>query len=421
MKANQLIHKSQKNQFLSHLISYSLFIGYLFLAYWLLIGQFYQTSESAYISGTNVNIFPQNQGHLTNLLVKENELVIKGQPVATIDNTAAYLNLKNAEILLSDATKKANEMQQMTIQLQNEVKAALQTAEHDFMVSQKQYKKYLDAYSQNTVPLQTVLEAQIAVEKAKDNLENIHLEYAAKMNIPVYSSATENPLVLNAMAELRVAYLTWIKSTVYAPATGYITITKALPGQVVNLHTVLMSMVPINEIWVNANIKTSQLKNITNGESVKLIANIGNQKKIYNGIIIGLNSKMENASRDFTAVRVRIDPEQFVKSPLPLGLVISATINTRNHYGKPLSQLENKVTEASRLKDYRKDLTPANQMIDKIVKDNTPTKTRAKPEPGTRLGSLSIILGTYLLDKLNANFYHDSIFQNVKMSNSIDM
>ncbi|MBV8802542.1 MAG: hypothetical protein JO131_06200, partial [Gammaproteobacteria bacterium] len=94
----------------------------------------------------------------------------------------------------------------------------------------------------------------------------------------------------------------------------------------------------------------------------------------------------------FTTVRVRIDPEQFVKSPLPLGLVVTATINTRNHYGKPLSQLENNVTEASGLKDYRKELAPANQMIDQIVKDNTATQPYTKPDSGTRLGSLSNLI-----------------------------
>jgi membrane fusion protein (multidrug efflux system) len=382
-------HQSQcnhKKSLLHHLVFFSFFMGYFLLAYWLLIGQFNQISESAYVSGDIVNILPQNKGYLTNLLVKENELVIKGQPVATVDRPAAYLKLKNAEMQLVETIKQANEMNKMTIELQNKVKLVLQTAEHNLFLSQKKYKEYLDSYSKHTLPLQIVEQAQIAVEKAADTLEDIRLEYKVKLSIPVYHSMAENPMVNNAMAQLRFAYLNWIKSTIYAPATGYITITKVIPGQAVNLHTVLMSMVPLNEMWINANIKTSQLKNITNGESVKLVVYLGNQKKIYKGIVVGCNSKIENSSSDFTSVRVRVDPEQFNKYPLRLGLIMTATINTRNHYGKPLSQLDKNVTESTRLKDYREELAPANQIIDKIVQDNT--QNYKNQETKTRLGSL---------------------------------
>jgi membrane fusion protein (multidrug efflux system) len=367
----------------------ALSIGYFFLAYWLLVGQFYQTHNNAYISGNIVKIFADNPGHVSTVLVEENTLVVKGQPIAMIDGAAAYFKLKNAEETLVNAIKQAKEMNQVANQLQNKSKTTLKNAENELMVSQKKYKASLEAYSNQLLSLEAMQQAQISVEKASDTLEEARLEDNAAASLPIYQSLVDAPLVHEAMDQLRLAYLNWIKSTIYAPDTGYITAREVTPGQAVNTRTVLMTMVPLNQMWVNVNVKSSQLKNISYGEPVKLVANLNSQNPAYKGIIVGQNDTIQNTSRNSVSIRIQINPDELIKHPLRFGLAMTAIINTRHHDEKPLVKIDDRRDTLVAVTDYREELIPANQIIDKIVQDNT----KNKGIPGTRLGSLEVSRG----------------------------
>lgn len=358
-------------------------MGYIFLAYWLLFGQFYKSSKEAYVSGTFVSISPQIQGHVTDILVKENDLVIKGQPIATIDQFNAYFTLKNAEDNLSASIKEVTEMYQTTYHLQSKAKADLATAQENLKKWQTLYKRQLDSYSKNNaVPIEKLKKSQIAIEKATDALEEANFANNAAMSLPTDFNLYQNPIVLEAMDKVRAAYLVWLNSTVYAPDTGYIIKQQISTGEAVNRHTILMTMTPLNQIWVNARLNEADLKKIHNGQHVKLTSTAYGNSVIYSGTVIGLSAQSDDPRKD-NHIRIKINTEQLTKYPLRIGLAMSASVNIRDNSSKILTKIENPpvLTEVT---DYHEELAQANQMINQIVLDTT----KNSEVSNTQLGSL---------------------------------
>lgn len=373
------IHKEQhhlSNNPIYLLILFFLFLGYFILAYWLLAGQFYKKTEHAYVSGYLIKISPLIQGRITDILVNENELVVKGQAIATLDKANTYIRLKEAETNLSASIKKVMEIYQVTNELQSRAKTALKNAENNLKKSQQTYKSYLDAEQKDTI--NKLKQAQIAVEKATDSFEEATIEYNDAMSLPINGDIYQNPIVIEAINQLRTAYLNWLESTVYAPETGYIVKRKILAGETVDAKTALMTMVPLNKIWINASINGANLRNIHGGQKVKLTSYIDKNNVIYEGTVID-SKPNSNAS---SSIRILINPEQLAKYPLRLGLAMTATINTRNKNENTLRKIEN-LPELVETNIYR-DRVAADQFINQIVQDNTKNIIM----PNTRLGSL---------------------------------
>jgi membrane fusion protein, multidrug efflux system len=380
------IHKKQHQlvDSIHLLILFFLFLGYVILAYWLLVGQFYQTNEHGYVNGHVIKISPLIQGHITEVLVNENELVIKGQPIAIIDKANAYITLRAAEDNLSASTKKVIEIDQITDELQLGAKTALVHAENHLKQTQEIYKHYLDAKNENVI--EQLKQAQISVEKAADSLEDAALAYHAAMSLPMDLDIYQNPIMIESINQLRAAYLNWLGSIVYAPDTGYITKCQVVSGQAVNINTVLMTMVPLNEMWVNININETDLKNIRNGQKARLTSTLYKNEVIYEGTVIGFHSSSTTSSTLFhnahqKLIRIQINPEQLAQYPLRIGLIMKATINTRSNRDNHLKKIK-ETPELFETNDYREQLADADQLINKIVQDNTKDLLMRQPYLG---------------------------------------
>jgi membrane fusion protein (multidrug efflux system) len=373
------IHKEQhrlSNSPIYLLILFFLFLGYFILAYWLLVGQFYKKTEHAYVSGYLIKISPLIQGRITDILVNENELVVKGQAIATLDKANTYIRLKEAETNLSASIRNVMEIYQVTNELQSRAKTTLKNAENNLKKSQQTYKSYLDTEQKDAI--NKLKQAQIAVEKATDSFEEATIEYNDAMSLPINGDIYQNPIVTEAINQLRTAYLNWLESTVYAPETGYIVKRKILAGETVDAKTVLMTMVPLNKIWINASINGVNLRNIHSGQKVKLTSYIDKNNVIYEGIVIDSKPNSNAPS----SIRILINPEQLAKYPLRLGLAMTATINTRNKNENNLRKIDN-LPELVETNIYH-DQVAADQFINQIVQDNTKNIIM----PNTRLGSL---------------------------------
>jgi membrane fusion protein (multidrug efflux system) len=386
---NTCVHIKQQHTLIDsiHLLSlFFLFLGFIILAYWLLIGQFYKNSENAYVTGNPIRISPLISGQLTEIFVKENELVIKGQPIATIDKANAYITLKKAEANLSASTIKVIEMHQFTNELQSRAQTALKIAENNLKKAQELYKHYLDTKQDNLI--EKLKQAQISVEKAADSFEEANLEYNAAMSLPIDSDIYQNPIMIESINQFRIAYLNWLASTVYAPDTGYVIQCQTLAGQAVNTNTILMAMVPLNEIWVNVSINETDLRNIHNGQRVKLTLHIYKNNMIYEGKVISYDSKTIHSptsshSPNQKTIRIQVNPEQFAKNPLRIGLAMSASINTRNKEENDIKKIE-ETSQLVETQNYQQQLADADQLINKIIQDNTKNIIL----PKTHLGKL---------------------------------
>ena len=214
-----------------------------------------------------------------------------------------------------------------------------------------------------------------------DTNSKIHL----LTSIPVLSKMKNEELEqLAAAAQLRQAYLTNVRSTLIAPVTGYVAKRTVQLGQRVQPGTTLMTVVPLEQVWVEANFKETQLHAMRLGQPVELTADVYGDDVTYTGKVasLGLGTgsafallPAQNASGNWikivqrVPVRIELDPKQVAEHPLRLGMSMSADVGIRDQNGKTLPAAmpaKSMLTTQA----YAKQLQDADARIEKIIDQN---------------------------------------------------
>src|SRR5262249_48686643 len=150
-----------------------------------------------------------------------------------------------------------------------------------------------------------------------------------------------HPAVLQAEAQLRDAYLTLQRTKVLAPVSGYVANRTVQVGQQVTTGTTLLAVVPLNELWVDANFKETELANVRIGQSVRMKSDLYGRDTVYRGQVVGLAPGTgsafallppQNATGNWIKVvqrlpvRVALDPGSIADHPLRIGLSMNVVI-----------------------------------------------------------------------------------------------
>jgi membrane fusion protein (multidrug efflux system) len=159
------------------------------------------------------------------------------------------------------------------------------------------------------------------------------------------TSVTEHPAVLNAASQVRAAYLNYSRVGISAPVTGFVSKRSVQVGQRIAAGTPMMAIVPLEQIWIDANFKESQLKHIRIGQAVEVVADAYGSDVVYHGTVQGFSAgtgsafsllPAQNATGNWikvvqrVPVRVALDPQEVKAHPLRIGLSTTATIDVRN-------------------------------------------------------------------------------------------
>lgn len=162
----------------------------------------------------------------------------------------------------------------------------------------------------------------------------------------------ENPNVLAAAAKVREAYLAERRTALPAPVDGYVARRTVQLGQRVAPGAALMTIVPLSHVWVDANFKENQLRNLRLGQPAKLTADLYGKKVEYTGTVAGLGVgtgsafallPAQNATGNWikvvqrVPVRIALDAAQVQEHPLRVGLSMDVTVNTQQRDGALLA------------------------------------------------------------------------------------
>jgi membrane fusion protein (multidrug efflux system) len=357
-------------------------IGILFLLYWLFIGQFYESTDDAYVSGNLVEVMAQVTGNVTDILADETDLVQKGQPLIHLDKANEQVALQNAQSQLALTIRKVKELYDSIAQLKADI--ALQQANKE--KADDDYQRRLGLKVDQVISKEDLEHARIAAISAKDSLTSAQNKLTDTLDEVGTTDLYHHPQIQQAAATFRDAYLNYERTTLFAPETGYVAKRPVQVGQQVTPNTVLMIIVPLNEVWVNANFKESQLQNMRIGQPATVISDLYGNKVRFKGTVVGLNPGTgssfdllppQNATGNWIKivqrlpVRISIDAEQLKQHPLRIGLSMLVSVDTHNREGKSLSQLaQSKILYETQA--YSSDINEANKLIDKILQENAP-------------------------------------------------
>ncbi|HMD53579.1 MAG TPA: efflux RND transporter periplasmic adaptor subunit, partial [Phycisphaerae bacterium] len=258
----------------------------------------------------------------------------------------------------------------------NENKTALKRAEDD-------YRRRTTA-ARGAVAVEDITHAEQALDVSRAALEASEQKFVGAQAIVANVDLEHHPLVLQAEAKVLDAELTLLRTTITAPETGYVIRRNVQVGQRVAVGTPLLIIVPLNQIWVDANYKETELKNVRIGQSVSLTSDFYGSSVKYKGHVVGLAPSTgaafsllppDEGSGNWikimqrVPVRILFEQKQLEEFPLRIGLSVETLIDTTDRSGAKLTTVTNGSVAFS-TDVYSIEWTTATQLVQKLVATN---------------------------------------------------
>lgn len=399
--------KRKKNLFLFTLIV----LAIAAVTLWLYVTQWrYQVStEDAYVSGNQVQINAQISGTVTAIGVNDTDMVKAGQTLVALDQADNGLALETAKAQLRTAIRQYK-TQTATIQqadvnisqaqtAMNEVQSQIESAKIALLAAQSDYQRRAALMASQAVSQEEVQHAADTVKKAQAQLDAAVAKQATARSAVVTAEAQRNvtvanlgkndvlsqPAVQTAIANIQTAWLNLNRTQIVAPIDGQIAKRGVQLGQKISAGTPLMVIVPLHDLWVDANFKESQIKDIHLGQAVNLTSDIYGKEVIYHGKVIGLSAgtgsafsvlPAQNATGNWIKVtqrlpvRIALDSKELQQHPLRVGLSMHAELDSRDQQGKPQVATATASNKPVAQLQPQVDMSGATKIIQQIIQQN---------------------------------------------------
>lgn len=357
--------------------------GVLYLLYWFMYAQYYESTDDAYVNGNMLTITPLEEGIVTQILADNTQMIKLGQPLVELDRHDHEILLEKAQ---ADLAQTVRMVAQMFITVE-ELDAKRDVYKANLIRAIRDYEHRALLVDDGSISRedfehsQTTLYAAYAALRETENEHKISLAAVQNTLIP------NHPLVEQSKARLRTEFLALHRCTVLSPVEGIVTQRNVQIGEKVKASDNLMSVIPLQEIWVDANLREVNLKNLRIGQPVVLFSDMYGRSQKFKGRVIGFNPGTgsvfsvlppQNATGNWikivqrVPVKIGLDPEEIKKYPLFLGLSITVKVDTHDRKGVRLPEaITTKPIYSTPV--YDDELDGADEMIDQIIFINTPT------------------------------------------------
>ncbi|WP_431275766.1 efflux RND transporter periplasmic adaptor subunit [Variovorax ureilyticus] len=387
-------------------------VGAVWGGYEWLVASHYESTDNAYVQGNVIQITPQIAGTVMTIMADDTDFVKSGQPLVQLDPSDARVALDQAEAALAQAVRQARTLYVNNASLAAQVslrQADIVRAQSDIARAEDDLKRRQALSGNGAVSKEELNHSETALANAKSALAAAQASaLAAREQLSSNQSLTEgtsveqHPSVLAAAAKVREAYLATQRVGLPAPVDGYVAKRTVQLGQRVTAGTPMMSIVPLNQLWVDANFKEVQLRNIRIGQPVKLTADLYGKKVEYTGHVQGLGVgtgaafallPAQNATGNWikvvqrVPVRIALDAEQLKANPLRVGLSMDAEIDVRDKGGKMLADAPRGDAATAQTQVYSQLERGADAEVERIIAANigrdapqkAPASNGAKP------------------------------------------
>jgi len=343
-------------------VSLVVLLGLAYGGYTWYAGRHQESTDNAYVQGNVIQITPQIGGTVTAILADDTDFVKAGQPLVQLDPADAKVALQLAQANLAQAVRQVRGLYANNQTLQTQItqrdtdvaKAQTEVARATDDLARRQSlvgngavskEELAHAQSQLAQAQSMLAAAKAAVGTARDQL-------GSNQTLTDGTRLENHPSVEAASAKVREAYLALHRATLPAPIDGYLAKRTVQLGQRVAAGTPLMSVIALNTLWVDANFKEVQLRNIRVGQPVTLTADLYGKRVEYKGTVAGLGAgtgaafsllPAQNATGNWikvvqrVPVRVALDPQEVAANPLRIGLSMEATVDVTQQDGKALA------------------------------------------------------------------------------------
>ncbi|MFZ6746259.1 HlyD family efflux transporter periplasmic adaptor subunit [Undibacterium sp. JH2W] len=319
-----------------------------YAAWWYTVGRNFEHTEDAYAAGNVVQVTSQVAGTVVAIHADDTDVVQAGKALVELDKTDAKVAVEQAEAQLAQTVREVRVLFANNGSLQANV--SLRSSEVERAKSDLARRTQL--LSTGAVSAEELEHARNAVKTAEAALQAANEQLTSNRTLTENTTVTQHPNVLRAAARVRETLLALSRTSLPAPMNGFVAKRAVQVGQRIAPGAPLLSIVPLNTLWVDANFKEVQLAHMRIGQEVELHSDLFGSDITYHGKVLGMSAgtgsafallPAQNASGNWikvvqrVPVRISLDPKELEAHPLRIGVSMQVKVNIAQQQGAPVT------------------------------------------------------------------------------------
>jgi membrane fusion protein (multidrug efflux system) len=314
------------------------------LGYWLIDGRYYESTDDAYVNGDVVQITNEVPGTVIALNVDDTQPVQAGQPLLELDPADAKIALANAEADLARAVRQVRGL----FAQGKELHAQIEQREQAERTADDDLQRRGGLIADGAISAEELSHARDAVTTTRANVAAAQQQLSQTIAQIDGTTIADHPQVLAAAAAVRNAALALHRTLLTSPVSGMIAKRSVQVGQRVAAGTPLLAVVPLDDVWIDANFKEGQLERMRTGQPVTVHTDVYGRHVSYHGHVVGIAAgsgsafallPAQNASGNWIKivqrlpVRILLDPAELKAHPLRVGLSAAVRVDLHDTSG----------------------------------------------------------------------------------------
>lgn len=350
-------------------------------AWYSLIGRWHESTDDAYVNGNVVEITPLVTGTVTSIGADDGDLVQAGQVLLRFDPSDSEVALQASEAKLARTVRQVRGLYSNV----DALKAQVQTRQAELKKARENYGRRKVLADSGAIAAEELSHSRDDLTAAQSALDNARQQLNTSTALIDDTVVSSHPDVMAAASDLRQAYLDNARTTLVAPVTGYVAKRTVQLGQRLQPGTATMAVIPLDQVWIDANFKETQLRDMRIGQPVEITADLYGSEVKYSGTVDSLGAgtgsafallPAQNATGNWikivqrVPVRVHLNPEQLKDHPLRIGLSTVVEVDLHDQSGPALAQQPPQQASYT-TQVYDRQLAEADRLIAQLIHDNS--------------------------------------------------
>ena len=352
-----------------------------YLVHWYTHDRFWVRTDNAYVTGNLVPVAAQASGIVTQVLAEETQFVNRGDLMIKLDEHQAYAALGRARGRLGEEVRRIASLfinrKQLAEKLRSR-RARLELAEHDMDRYQRAAPSGAISKQilQNTADKIASLDAEVRETQAE--LDSLDAQIGG-------TTVMAHPAVDLAKHQLIEAHLEYTRQQIRAPISGYVAKRKAQVGDRVQPGALLMTIVPLDHLWVEANLRETELQHVRPGQPALVNVSLYGSKQTFHGTVEGLVPGSgsafallppDNSTGNFihiverVPVRIALPADELREHPIRPGLSTVTSINITESGQSVWTSLATPSTAEYETDVYADELPMAESLAKEVIATN---------------------------------------------------
>lgn len=293
-------------------------------SWWYVVSSHYVSTDNAYVEVSAAQVTPLTTGRVMEVRVHDAERVNKGDVLVVIDPADAKLSLEQAEAAYG-----------LTLRKVRTYYATVEARRADYDRAKLDYDRRSQIQRSGAVSKEELSTVKANFTSAKAALDSAEA-------LTQGTTVEQHPEVLAAKAARDTAQLNFDRTIIRSPVAGIVAQRNVQIGQMIQAGRSVMTVVPVSDVYVNANYKEDQLAQVRPGQRATLTSDIYGSSVTYHGTVLGLGGgtgaafaliPAQNATGNWIKVvqripvRIALDPAELREHPLRVGLSMQASID----------------------------------------------------------------------------------------------